>query len=89
MSLLFEGLLTEHWYIALKWIHGSGWIHRNLGANGLYFYNGRGLVADFEYARRKNSTVSHKTRMVRNVSSCKTSSTHSISRESLTLRHAR
>ncbi|KAL5496160.1 hypothetical protein ACEPAH_3077 [Sanghuangporus vaninii] len=47
---------------ALKWIHGSGWVHRDLGADSLYFYNGRGLIGDFEYARRKNSEAAHKKR---------------------------
>ncbi|OCB90611.1 hypothetical protein A7U60_g2129 [Sanghuangporus baumii] len=47
---------------ALKWIHGSGWVHRGLGADSLYFNSGRGLIGDFEYAKRKNSEAAHKKR---------------------------
>ncbi|KAL5496162.1 hypothetical protein ACEPAH_3079 [Sanghuangporus vaninii] len=41
----------------LKWIHGSGWVHRDLSSGNLYFYNERGLIGDLEYARRKDSTT--------------------------------
>ncbi|KAL5525362.1 hypothetical protein ACEPAF_9232 [Sanghuangporus sanghuang] len=39
----------------LKWIHGAGWVHRDLSVGNLYLYHGRGLIGDFEYAQRKNS----------------------------------
>ncbi|KAL5525380.1 hypothetical protein ACEPAF_9250 [Sanghuangporus sanghuang] len=43
----------------LKWIHGAGWVHRDLSVGNLYFYDGRGLIGDFEYAKCKNSDVEH------------------------------
>ncbi|KAL5520262.1 hypothetical protein ACEPAG_9475 [Sanghuangporus baumii] len=39
----------------LKWIHGAGWVHRDLSIGNLYLYQDRGLIGDFEYAQRKNS----------------------------------
>ena len=44
-------------FVALKWIHGAGWVHRDLSIGNLYLYQGRGLIGDFEYAKRKGSNV--------------------------------
>ncbi|KAL5496159.1 hypothetical protein ACEPAH_3076 [Sanghuangporus vaninii] len=41
----------------LEWIHGSGWVHRDISSGNLYFYDGHGLIGDLEYARRKDSTA--------------------------------
>ncbi|KAL5479070.1 hypothetical protein ACEPAI_2358 [Sanghuangporus weigelae] len=46
----------------LKWIHGCGWVHRDLSIGNLYWYHGRGLIGDFEYAKRKNQDVEHELR---------------------------
>ena len=43
--------------VALQWIHGAGWVHRDLSVGNLYLYKGRGLIGDFEYAKRKNADV--------------------------------
>ncbi|KAL5479078.1 hypothetical protein ACEPAI_2366 [Sanghuangporus weigelae] len=42
----------------MKWIHGCGWVHRDISAGNLYLYNGRGLIGDFEYAKRRNTDIS-------------------------------
>ena len=55
--LLFFKLTEISWFIALKWIHGAGWVHRDLSVGNLYLYEGRGLIGDFEYAKRKNTGV--------------------------------
>ncbi|KAL5520261.1 hypothetical protein ACEPAG_9474 [Sanghuangporus baumii] len=41
----------------LKWIHGAGWVHRDLSIGNLYLYQGRGLIGDLEYAQRKNPDI--------------------------------
>ncbi|KAL5479042.1 hypothetical protein ACEPAI_2330 [Sanghuangporus weigelae] len=41
----------------LKWIHGAGWVHRDLSVGNLYLYQGRGLIGDLEYAQRKNPDI--------------------------------
>ncbi|KAL5496151.1 hypothetical protein ACEPAH_3068 [Sanghuangporus vaninii] len=41
----------------LKWIHGCGWVHRDISVGNLYYFNGRGLIGDLEYAKRSNSKV--------------------------------
>ncbi|KAL5520224.1 hypothetical protein ACEPAG_9437 [Sanghuangporus baumii] len=38
----------------LKWIHGCGWVHRDISPGNLYLYEGRGLVGDLEYAKQRN-----------------------------------
>ncbi|KAL5520234.1 hypothetical protein ACEPAG_9447 [Sanghuangporus baumii] len=44
---------------ALTWVHQSGWVHRDLSVGNLYFYNGRGVIGDLEYAKLKFSKSSH------------------------------
>ncbi|KAL5498447.1 hypothetical protein ACEPAH_2589 [Sanghuangporus vaninii] len=41
----------------LKWIHGAGWVHRDLSVGNLYLYQCRGLIGDLEYAKRKKSDL--------------------------------
>ncbi|KAL5520223.1 hypothetical protein ACEPAG_9436 [Sanghuangporus baumii] len=41
----------------LKWIHGCGWVHRDISVGNLYYYNGRGLIGDLEYAKHSNTKV--------------------------------
>ncbi|KAL5496147.1 hypothetical protein ACEPAH_3069 [Sanghuangporus vaninii] len=38
----------------LRWIHGCGWVHRDISPGNLYLYEGRDLVGDLEYAKQKN-----------------------------------
>ncbi|KAL5479060.1 hypothetical protein ACEPAI_2348 [Sanghuangporus weigelae] len=45
--------------VALKFIHGAGWVHRDLSVGNLYLYEGRGLIGDLEYAKQKNYDVEH------------------------------
>ncbi|KAL5525389.1 hypothetical protein ACEPAF_9259 [Sanghuangporus sanghuang] len=47
----------------LKWIHGCGWVHRDVSAGNLYLYNGRGLIGDFEHAKRKQTDIRHEHRI--------------------------
>ena len=53
--------------IVLKWIHGCGWVHRDISAGNLYLYDGRGVIGDLEYAKRRNSDVVHEHRIVSSV----------------------
>ncbi|KAL5525403.1 hypothetical protein ACEPAF_9273 [Sanghuangporus sanghuang] len=46
----------------LYWIHGCGWLHRDISVGNLYWYDGRGLIGDFEYAKHRDSPVSHEVR---------------------------
>ncbi|KAL5520237.1 hypothetical protein ACEPAG_9450 [Sanghuangporus baumii] len=43
----------------LKWIHGAGWVHRDLSVGNLYLYGEHGLIGDLEYAKLKNTDVEH------------------------------
>lgn len=33
----------------------AGWVHRDIGSGNLLLYNGRGLLADLEYAKKFNA----------------------------------
>ena len=45
---------------ALQFIHSCAWVHRDISSGNLYFYEGRGLIGDLEYSRRKGQdTVAH------------------------------
>ncbi|KAL5525400.1 hypothetical protein ACEPAF_9270 [Sanghuangporus sanghuang] len=46
----------------LEWIHGAQWVHRDISVGNLYFYDGRGVIGDFEYAKKRDSNVSHEVR---------------------------
>lgn len=50
---------------ALQWIHGCGWVHRDLSVSNLYLYEGRGLIGDFEYAKHRDDDTYHEVRSVR------------------------
>ncbi|KAL5525405.1 hypothetical protein ACEPAF_9275 [Sanghuangporus sanghuang] len=43
----------------LKWIHGCGWVHRDISPGNLYLYDGRGILGDFEYAKRRGADVAN------------------------------
>ena len=40
-------------------LHGSGWIHRDISVGNLYFYEGRGVLGDLEFAKRTIDTPKH------------------------------
>ncbi|KAL5479069.1 hypothetical protein ACEPAI_2357 [Sanghuangporus weigelae] len=46
----------------LRWMHESGWVHRDISAGNLFFYDGRGLIGDLEYAKLKGSFATHSMR---------------------------
>ncbi|KAL5520260.1 hypothetical protein ACEPAG_9473 [Sanghuangporus baumii] len=59
---LYQVKKISHSFIALgdaakclKYLHGADWVHRDLSAENLYYYQGRGLIGDLEYARCKSS----------------------------------
>ena len=43
--------------IALYFIHEAGWVHRADGIGNIYEYEGRRLLADFEYAKMAEPEV--------------------------------
>ena len=49
----------------LEWIHGSGWVHRDISTGNLFLYNGRGLIGDLEYAKRRGTNVEDEKLVVR------------------------
>ena len=56
--------------IALQVIHKAGWVHRDLSIGNLYLYidpvSGmkRGLIGDFEFAKKVGSGGRHEKRIV-------------------------
>ena len=59
-----------NYLIAVKVIHKAGWVHRDLSTGNLYLYidpvNGlkRGLIGDFEFAKKVGSGGRHEKRIV-------------------------
>ena len=45
--------------------HGSGWVHRDVSVGNVYPFDGRGILADLEYAKSTNDTSKHDVRTVR------------------------
>ena len=43
--------------IALYFIHEAGWVHRDISNGNMYEYEGRGLLADFEYAKKMGTAI--------------------------------
>lgn len=63
-KVFFQYVRAFNACLVLKWIHGCGWVHRDLSVGNLYWYRGRGLIGDFEYAKRRNSDAEHERRAV-------------------------
>ena len=72
--------IVSYQSLAITPIHKSGWVHRDLSADNLYFYNGRGLIGDLEYAKRKTEETSH---YLHTVCTCLMSKTHVLTTEIL------
>ncbi|THH02934.1 hypothetical protein EW145_g6678, partial [Phellinidium pouzarii] len=36
----------------LQWMHGCGWVHRDISSGNVYSYGGQGLLGDLEYAKK-------------------------------------
>ena len=55
---------------ALLYLHEAGWVHRDISVNNLYLYTDpvskekRGLIGDFEYAKRVGDGGLHDVRTV-------------------------
>ncbi|THH07036.1 hypothetical protein EW145_g3665 [Phellinidium pouzarii] len=47
---------------ALKYIHGAGWLHRDISAGNTYLYNKRGILGDLEYAKEMGVNAKHEVR---------------------------
>lgn len=47
----------------LKYMHKAEWVHRDISAGNVYWYTeggeGRGLLADFEYAKKMKELGKH------------------------------
>ena len=56
--MYFANIEPANCYVALHVISKAGWIHRDISPGNLYLYNDpntnekRGLIGDFEYAKR-------------------------------------
>ncbi|KAI5115744.1 hypothetical protein M0805_002822 [Coniferiporia weirii] len=48
--------------IVLEYIHKAGWVHRDISCGNVYYYKGRGLLGDLEYAKRASSDAKHEVR---------------------------
>ena len=63
-------ILILNYFIALQVIHKAGWVHRDLSIGNLYLYidpvSGvkRGLIGDFEFAKKVGSGGRHDKRIV-------------------------
>ena len=59
-----------NYFVALQVIHKAGWVHRDLSIGNLYLYidpvSGakRGLIGDFEFAKKVGSGGRHDKRIV-------------------------
>ncbi|KAL5485717.1 hypothetical protein ACEPAI_6758 [Sanghuangporus weigelae] len=47
---------------ALKYIHKSGYVHRDISAGNVFYYEGRGLIGDLEYAKEMATDGTHQMR---------------------------
>ncbi|THH03742.1 hypothetical protein EW145_g6041 [Phellinidium pouzarii] len=47
---------------ALEYIHGSGWVHRDISVGNTYLYNKRGILGDLEYAKKRGVNAQHEVR---------------------------
>lgn len=58
----------NHGLSVLKFVHGCGWVHRDISVGNLYLYvdgnEPRGLLADLEYAKRTCEISNNKVRTV-------------------------
>ncbi|THH03743.1 hypothetical protein EW145_g6042 [Phellinidium pouzarii] len=52
----------QHISAALEYIHGAGWVHRDISAGNTYLYNKRGLLGDLEYAKKMGVNAKHEVR---------------------------
>ena len=59
-----------NYFVALQVIHKAGWVHRDLSMGNLYLYIDpvsdvkRGLIGDFEFAKKVGSGGRHEKRIV-------------------------
>ncbi|KAL5526061.1 hypothetical protein ACEPAG_7399 [Sanghuangporus baumii] len=47
---------------ALKYIHKSGYVYQDISAGNVFYYEGRGLIGDLEYAKEMATDGTHQTR---------------------------
>lgn len=45
-------------------LSACGWVHRDISSGNVYYYEGRGIVGDFEYAKEIDSGKRFETRTV-------------------------
>lgn len=51
-------------YSVVALLSACGWVHRDISSGNVYYYEGRGIVGDFEYAKPINSGQRSETRTV-------------------------
>ena len=51
-------------------MHDYDWVHRDINAENIFVYKGRGLLGDLEYAKRVDDDSDHLFRTVRIMLSC-------------------
>ena len=47
-----------------RFLHGSGWVHRDVSVGNMYLYEGRGVLGDLEFAKNMADTSQHEVRTV-------------------------
>ncbi|KAL5476495.1 hypothetical protein ACEPAI_3352 [Sanghuangporus weigelae] len=77
LGIVFEETATPVWAVtslsdafivlrdcvtALKYIHKSGYVHRDISAGNVFYYEGRGLIGDLEYAKEVATDGTHQMR---------------------------
>jgi serine/threonine protein kinase len=50
--------------VVLRFLHGSGWVHRDISAGNVYLFDGRGVLGDLEYPKKTDDTTQHEVRTV-------------------------
>lgn len=51
-------------FTVLELIHACGWVHRDISVGNMYLYQGHGLLADLEHAKRTCEGSDNQVRMV-------------------------
>ena len=51
--------------VVFRFLHGSGWVHRDVSTGNVYLFDGHGVLGDLEYAKKTDDNTQHEVRTVR------------------------